>query len=392
MKVDTEYCSSVLVDSGYWAFYAFETARDMLLAQKPSSLKILTNADLLQLSRLFSEVIFKKGHPEHARLQSNGTSVRFYVSDSLPEMKNEASNRKELKRCALRRATLHTPFLINGFFYDVEEGLFFDPLDAYSLLKSRLIKTRLSPDRVGREFPLLALRTAKAYSETGFEVDGELDAYLKEKAQLSPYERVHPSIAQDFVETLTSVRASRSLGMLDRWGVLDKVLPELVALKSVDQDKDHHPEGNGFLHTLSCLECVKKPNRNLMMAILLHDTGKAVTKENGRVSLPFPEHSSASRLIARKVLYRFGFGSEDADEVLFLVRNHMIIGSLGRLPEVRVRKLFRSPYFPNLLELYRADIESGYHNTESYYQAARMYREFLRKERYLKNGTYASHS
>ncbi|HUT64536.1 MAG TPA: HD domain-containing protein [Spirochaetota bacterium] len=391
MKVNTEYCSRLLIDSGFWAFYAFETARDMLIQRKPSSLKILTNADLLQLSRLFPEVCFRNGHQEHARLQTGGRSVMFYVSDALPEKKREASNHSELKRKALRKATSHTPFLINGFFYDLEDDLFYDPLDAYSLLKRGQIRTRLSPEAVEREFPLLALKTAKVYSETGFEVDGELDEYLKQKESLAAYERMSPAIAQDFVETLTSAYAYRSIRMLDEWGIVDTVFPELAALKSVDQDKEHHPEGNGFLHTLNCLNCVKKPKRNLMMAILLHDTGKAVTKENGRTSLPFPDHSSASKVIAKKVLNRFSFSREDTEEVLFLVRYHMLLGGLDCLPEGRLKKFFRSPYFPNLLDLYRADIESGYHNTENYYRAARMYREYLRKERYLKNGTYASH-
>jgi len=390
MKFDTEYCSRLLIDSGFWAFYAFETARDMLIPKKPSSLKILTNADLLQLSRLFPEVQFRNGHQEHARLQTGGRSVMFYVSDALPEKKREASNHSELKRQALRKAALLTPFLINGFFYDLEDDLFYDPLDAYSFLKRGQISTRLSPEAVGREFPLLALKTARAYSETGFEVDGELDEYLNRNASLAAYDRMSPAIVQDFVEMLTSAYAYRSIIMLDEWGIIDTVFPELAALKSVDQDKDHHPEGNGFLHTLHCLNHVKKPNQNLMMAILLHDTGKAVTKENGRTSLRFPDHSSASKIIAKKVLNRFYFSRGDAEEVLFLVRYHMILGGLDRLPEGRLKKFFQSPYFPNLLELYRADIESGYHNTENYYRAARMYREYLRKERYLKNGTYAS--
>lgn len=390
MRFDTKNAARILTDSGFWAFYAFETARDMLLRKEPSSLKLLTNADLSQLSRLFGEVSFIKGRHEHACLQDGNGSVMFYVSDALPEARRGASNHGELKREALLRATSHTPFLINGFFYDVEGDLFYDPLDAYTLLKSKLIQTRLPLETIGREFPLLALKTAKVYSETGFELDEELMTYLKRRAPVEPYRRMSSSIAQDFIDTLTSQHAYRSIRMLDEWGVMDAIFPELTALKGVDQDKDHHPEGNGFLHTLHCLKCVKKPSRNLMMSILLHDTGKAVTKENGRSSVPFPEHSSASKLIARKVLHRFHFNREDTEEVLFLVRHHMILGAMGRLPESRRKRFFQSPYFPNLLELYRADLESGYHDTESYYHVARLYREFLRKERYMKSGTYHS--
>ena len=67
----------------------------------------------------------------------------------------------------------------------------------------------------------------------------------------------------------------------------------------------------------------------------------------------------------------------------------MILDAVKRLPKSRLRGIFGSPYFPNLLELYRADLESGYHNVDNYYQAARMYKEFLRTERLNRQGVYA---
>ena len=390
MNTDADHCSKILIENGYWSIYAFETARDLLLQKRPSGLQILTNADISQLTKLFGDLCYRQGRNEHARITLGGTPVSFYISDMLPEGKGTASNHRELKIKALRSATDSTPFLTNGFFYDVEGDLFYDPFDSYTLLKRGLIQTRLSPEITGRYFPLLALKAAKVFSETGFELDDALDGYLGYKAGLSPYRDTLPAVARDFIAILRSARAYSAFGMLDAWGVLDELMPELAALKSVHQDKDHHPEGNAFLHTLRCLSCVKKPDKNLMMAILLHDTGKAVTKENGRGSMPFPEHSAASALIAKQVLRRFRFSETDTREVLFCVKNHMILGAVDRLPEGRVRTLFRSPFFSSLLELYRADIESGYHDTASYYHVTRRYRDFLRKENCYKNGIYAA--
>jgi tRNA nucleotidyltransferase/poly(A) polymerase len=391
MNIVADHYSKILIESGFWSFYAFETARDLLLKKKPSGLKVLTNADISQLARFFGDLRYRQGRNEHARLTLGDTSVSFYVSDMLPEGKRGVSNHRELKRRALRKAADHTPFLSNGFFYDVEGDLFYDPFDAYPLLKRRLIRTRMPPEKTINDFPLLALKAAKESSETGFELDDALGEYLGHKACLAPYRDAGPAVVQDLIDILRSPHAYRAFRMLDDWGVLDELLPELAALKSVHQDKDHHPEGNAFLHTLRCLSCVKKPDKNLMMAILLHDTGKAVTKDNGKGSMPFPEHSAASAIIAKEVLRRFCFTEEDAKEVLFCVKHHMILGAFDRIPENRVKTLFRSPFFPNLLELYRADIESGYHDSASYYHVTRRYREFLRKENCYKNGIYAMH-
>ncbi|MBN2325477.1 MAG: HD domain-containing protein [Spirochaetes bacterium] len=389
MNVYADYCSKILIENGFWSFYAFETARDLLLRKKPSGLKVLTNADISQLARLFGDLCYRQGRSEHARFALGETCVSFYVSDMLPEGKRAVSNHRELKKKALCKAAEHTPLLSDGFFYDVEGDLFYDPYDAYPLLKRRMIRTRYSPEKTIKIFPLLALKAAKAVSETGFELDDTLGEYLGRKTHLVPYRNAGPAVVQNFIDILHSTHAYRAFMLLDKWGILDEFLPELSALKSVHQDKDHHPEGNAFLHTIRCLSCVKKPDKNLMMAILLHDTGKAVTKDNGKGSMPFPEHSAASALIAKQVLRRFGFTHEDTEEVLFCVKHHMIVGAFDRLPEKRVRTLFMSPFFPNLLELFRADITSGYHDTGSYYRLTRRYREFLRKESCYRNGMYA---
>ena len=94
-------------------------------------------------------------------------------------------------------------------------------------------------------------------------------------------------------------------------------------------------------------------------------------------------------MVAKDVLKRFYFTDDEIDEVIFLVKYHMILNAVDSLPERRLRKIFTSPFFPNLLELYRADLESGYHTVQRYYHAARVYREFLRKERLKQQGIYA---
>jgi len=60
MSFRYEYCGKLLTGNNFWACYAFETARDLLLKRKPRVIKILTNAGLHQLSKLFPEIEFRK--------------------------------------------------------------------------------------------------------------------------------------------------------------------------------------------------------------------------------------------------------------------------------------------------------------------------------------------
>jgi hypothetical protein len=387
MEFRSEPCGEKLVENGFWAYYVYDTTRDMLMGRAPGVVNILTDADLFQIARLFPDVVFRKHCDEHVHIKAD-RPVNFYVSEYPDDKRTHMPGLIENRREAQIHAARNTLFSINSFVYDFEREIFYDPLDAYGLLKLEQIKTVEKPEDAARKYPTLAVRTAKLFSQTGFSIDKKLTNILKKNPKLYDYRRIDECISDDFKSLLVSGRAYESFQYLDEWGIIDQLLPEIAALKGVNQDKDHHPEGNGFWHTLQCMRFVKRPTKPLMMAILLHDTGKAVTQVGNRRGNPFPKHSIASKRIAQKVLKRFYFTDDEIDEVLFLVGNHMILNSIDRLPEYQIRSLFASNYFPALLDLYRADLESGYHSVDGYYHAARVYREFVRKERLRTEGVY----
>ncbi len=382
MGFSSEYCGEKILKAGFKAFYAFKTAREMLLFRDPQDINIVTTADLSQLSKLFPDLQFRKTRREHAFLRNSGAPVYFYVSD-FPTNTVRIPGILEKHSELFLKALEPELFTINGFFYDIEKQKFYDPLGSFNLLKQGYISTINTPVRAAEKDPAIALKAAKIYSDTGFIIDRDLVSFLKKRSHLDVYRKSDEEIIEAFLNILVSKRTFEALSMLDDWGVLEALLPELSRLKDVEHDKDHHPEGDAFRHTLRCLQCVKKQDRNLMMAILLHDTGKARTYSRGNGS-PFPNHAGESKKIARNVLRRFNFVYRDMQEILFLVENHMIIGGIHSLPDKRRREIFSSPYFPNLLELYRADIESGFHAMNDYYNAAKMYRSFIRKRKLWK--------
>ena len=373
-----------LVKEGFYAFYAFETARDLLLKKKPSRYIILTNADIISLSKLFPSMDFIDYPKVYSEECDKNLDVRFIIEDTgnrfaMPGIVHKRENYlKEIARKAI--------FAVNAFFYDVDKEKFYDPLDSYKYLKEGLITTISSPRKEIKQNTAFALKTAKLFAETGFKIDPLIEKVLDDSNELIQYQNISVEIADNFKDILVSKYPYEALVLLDKWGILDIMLPELTRLKDVNQDKEYHPEGNAFWHTLQCLNYVKKPNVNLMMSLLLHDTGKAYGKNNGKNGKPFPNHSIISRDIAKNVLKRFYFGREDYKEILFLVENHMILNAVNILPESRLKKIFDSPYIQNLFELYRADISSGYHNMRSFHSAAHRYRDYIHKNKLRKIG------
>ena len=129
---------------------------------------------------------------------------------------------------------------------------------------------------------------------------------------------------------------------------------------------------------METLKYRKKTDLTLSLALLLHDIGKPVAKKTA--DKPFHEHSELGARIGRKFLARLGFSKEMQKDICFLIRYHMIPGALKKLPLFRTEKLMDSPLFPNLLELYRADISSSFNGPESYYDACRIYKSYLKSK------------
>jgi poly(A) polymerase len=181
------------------------------------------------------------------------------------------------------------------------------------------------------------------------------------------------------VSILLSKYPWKGLTLLHSSGFIERFWPEIHRMCDVKHMKDYHPEGDVWEHTLETFKYRKKIDLTLSLALLLHDIGKPVAKKT--TTKPFHEHSELGAWIARRFLARLGFSLELQKNVAYLIRFHMIPWALKRLPLYRTEKLMDSSLFPLLLELYRADVSSTFKGPESYYDACRIYRNYLKSKK-----------
>jgi poly(A) polymerase len=114
----------------------------------------------------------------------------------------------------------------------------------------------------------------------------------------------------------------------------------------------------------------------LSLGLLLHDMGKPDAEGAGEKR--FDGHSEIGARLASRFLRRLGFSEQTVADVEYLVRFHMMPAALRSLPPFRTDPILSSPLFPQLLEVYRADCSSSYMDEETYYEACRFYRAWLR--------------
>lgn len=178
---------------------------------------------------------------------------------------------------------------------------------------------------------------------------------------------------------LTGPYPWKGLDYLLRTGFLSAFFPELSELTQTNHSKENHPEGNAWLHTLETFRYRKSTDTLLSFALLLHDLGKpSSVRHKGKF---FNGHADIGAEKAEELLKRINFPEQFVRNVAFLIRYHMLPGALKSMPLYRVEKIMASPLFPLLLELFRCDIASTFRGPEAYYEACKVYREFLKNKK-----------
>ncbi len=161
-------------------------------------------------------------------------------------------------------------------------------------------------------------------------------------------------IRDELVRILTEGAARRGFELLDETGLLADILPEVAAMKGVEQPPEFHPEGDVWVHTLLLLERLRNPTPTLALGALLHDVGKPPTFRVAE-RIRFDGHVEAGVEIARGILERLRFSNHDTAQVLALVANHMRFKDAPNMRASTLKRFMRLPRFEEHLELHRLD-------------------------------------
>ena len=134
-------------------------------------------------------------------------------------------------------------------------------------------------------------------------------------------------VRDELTRMLTEGHARRAFLLLDESGLLKQVLPEISAMKGVEQPPEFHPEGDVFVHTLLLLENLPQPcPLTLAWGALLHDVGKPPTFRVAPDRIRFDDHVEVGVKMAEEICRRLRFSNDDTEQILALVDNHMRFG------------------------------------------------------------------
>lgn len=267
---------------------------------------------------------------------------------------------------------LRRDFTVNTFLENLHTGIVTDPTGrGYADLEAKLLRTPLDPVITFIDDPLRMLRAARFVAKLGFVVEPNTLGAIQDNAfRLSPEHGISfERIQVELVKTLGAPGAAQGLEMMRETGLLAQFAPELVAMRGVTQNRFHRYDV--WTHTLVALSNLpSNTDAGIRLAVLLHDVGKPATRtvDQRTGDVHFYEHEKVGAQIARTVMTRLKFSSNEIDRVVSLVGLHMRYGAYKpeEWTDASVRRLIRAvgEHRQDLFTIARADISAC--NTTDY--------------------------
>ena len=211
-------------------------------------------------------------------------------------------------------------FTMNALALEVPSGKFFDPFGGKSDIRDRKIRSVGAPTARFDEDGLRPLRAVRFAAQLGFTIEEATLAAIS--PSIPTFRKVSAERVRDeLVKLLLSDRPATGLYLLEKTGLLQEILPELLPSRGCSQKGLHAYDV--LDHLILAVQATPSV-LVLRLAALFHDIGKPASKAvdpDGMTT--FHGHESISEAIALRAMRRLRFSNDTMTQVCHLVAQHM---------------------------------------------------------------------
>ncbi len=260
--------------------------RDLLMDRKvPTDIDFVTEQNGIELAKAVGKEL---GDLKVSVFKTYGTAMIKYRDLDLEfvgarkESYSEDSRKPAVETGTLEDDQKRRDFTVNALAISLNAenfGELIDPFGGREDMQQKILKTPLEPHQTYSDDPLRMMRAIRFASVLNFTIEEQSLQAIKEEAErinIVSMER----IMVEFNKIMLSEKPSVGLNLLEKTTLLEKILPELTALKGIEEYEGQSHKDN-FYHTLEVVDNISKHTDNLWLrwSALLHDIGKAPTKK-----------------------------------------------------------------------------------------------------------------
>ena len=277
-KVAQENNQTVYIVGGY--------VRDLLMQRKaPTDIDFVTEQSGIELAKAVGKEL---GDLKVSVFKTYGTAMIKYQDLDLEfvgarkESYSEDSRKPAVETGTLEDDQKRRDFTVNALAISLNEenfGELIDPFNGREDMLNKILRTPLEPAQTYSDDPLRMMRAIRFASVLHFNIEENSLEAIKQEAErikIISMER----IMVEFNKIMLSEKPSVGLKLMEETTLLEKIIPELTALRGIEEVEGQTHKDN-FWHTLEVVDNISKNTDNLWLrwAALLHDIGKAPTKK-----------------------------------------------------------------------------------------------------------------
>ncbi len=347
---EVSYVTDTLEKAGFEAYLVGGCVRDLLIenppAGGPKDWDITTNAKPEQIMALFEKTVYENIFGTVAVIQENVSQETLRQIEVTPfrlEAKySDLRHPDEIKFSdKLEDDLKRRDFTVNAMSLS-SKGQLTDIFGGLKDIKNKMLRTVGNPDERFREDALRMLRAVRFSVELDFSISHETGESILKNSDL--IKKISAErIRDEFVKIINSRNGSAGIVMLEKFGLLKNMIPELLEGRGCMQSGEHIYDV--WEHGLRALDhaALKNWPLDIRLSALFHDIGKPRSRRQetrvGKKKYTFYGHEVVSARMTKKIMERLKFQRKEIDLVEKFVRYHMFFSDTELITLSAVRRI-----------------------------------------------------
>jgi len=351
---EVSYVTETLEKAGFEAYLVGGCVRDLIMSRVPKDWDVTTNAKPEEIIKLFEKTIYENQFGtvgvhviretgeyivEVTPFRLEGKYTDFRHPD---EVKFSDNLQDDLKRRDFTVNAMALRMSDKNAVTDIFEGL--------KDITDKVVRAVGNPDERFSEDALRMLRAVRFAVQLNFSISEETSASIAKNSSLLgniSQERIR----DEFTKIILSPNPAMGVVMLEKFGLLKHMVPELQEGIGCEQGGEHiYDVWNHLLHALQHSADKGWP-LEVRIAAFFHDIGKPKTKRAGVHKPTFYGHEVVGARMAKKIMERLKFSKKEIELVEKLVRNHMFFSDPELITLSAVRRIIQKVGVENIWTL-----------------------------------------